>query len=210
MKWFLWFALVYQNFTRVWKRGSNQLFGFRKSPYFFLAVYLFLYGFHCLWNWDEFMILNHNLEMNAANSGKQVSLWSLYPFQIISVILCAVLYFLVCFGINFLFSFGKGAKEIFRTNVWDFFRNLIHQFFFFVCVLFLGNQFLGFFVNTNYYSTLVVMFWTALFLLFIIQNGKLYRRLFVSRDRSVLFISHSLGYVNPILFVFFVLALANV
>lgn len=65
-------------------------------------------------------------------------------------------------------------------------------------------------LDTKFYSFLVVMFWTGLFLVFLIKNGELYNRLFVSEDRFILFLSHSLGYLNPILFVFFVLALANV
>ncbi|WP_244936859.1 hypothetical protein [Leptospira brenneri] len=155
------------------------------------------------------MILNRSLELEAVNSGKQVSLLRLYPFQIIAVFVSAALYFLVCVGINVLFSLGCKEGKILRTHFVELFRNLIRLFFLFVCVLFLGNQILGYFLHSGVYSVLVIIFWTSVFLLFIIENGKLYRRLFQSTDRNTLLISHSLGYVNPILFVFFVLILAN-
>ncbi|WP_232369357.1 hypothetical protein [Leptospira abararensis] len=156
------------------------------------------------------MRFNQNLKMNAMNAGQEVSIWSLYPFQIVSVFLVAVLYFSVSLSINLLFSLGKRTKVTFRTNLGSFLKSLTQQFFFFICVLFLGNQFLGLFLDSKLYSTLVVIFWAGLFLFFILKNGEFYKRFFVSNDRYVLFISHSLGYVNPILFVFFVLALANV
>ncbi|EOQ95441.1 hypothetical protein LEP1GSC195_2321 [Leptospira wolbachii serovar Codice str. CDC] len=210
MKWFVLYEFICTGIRNRWKVIESQLMTLYRSPFFFVFLYLFLYGFHCLWNWSEFMNINRNLELSAINSGQQVSLWSLYPFQIVSVLLVGVLYFLVSLSINLLFSFGKKAKETFRTNITDFFRSLTRQFFQFVCILFIGNQCLGFFQYRIYYSVLVVMFWTGLFLFFIIQNGELYKRLFVSSDRSVSFLSHSLGYVNPILFMFFVLVLANV
>lgn len=180
------------------------------SPFFYLSLYFLLYGFHCFWNWDEFMSNNRNLEMDAMSAGKQVSLWSLYPFQIVSVLLVALIYLFLSVSINFLFSLLKRTKETFKKNLGKFIGSLVHQFFLFVCILFLGNQVLGLFFTSNFYSTLVVVFWTTLFLFFLIKNGELYKRLFVSRDRFVSFLSHSLGYLNPILFVFFVLALANV
>ncbi|TGK97015.1 hypothetical protein EHQ30_10630 [Leptospira brenneri] len=191
------------------QKGRNWLLRFPKSYYFFITLYVFFYAFHCFWNWDEFMILNRSLELEAVNSGKQVSLLRLYPFQIIAVFVSAALYFLVCVGINVLFSLGCKEGKILRTHFVELFRNLIRLFFLFVCVLFLGNQILGYFLHSGVYSVLVIIFWTSVFLLFIIENGKLYRRLFQSTDRNTLLISHSLGYVNPILFVFFVLILAN-
>ncbi|MGE8721848.1 hypothetical protein ACO2KH_10980 [Leptospira terpstrae] len=156
------------------------------------------------------MKINRNLEMNAANSGKELSIWSLYPFQIFSVLFVAVFYFIVSYSINFLFAKGIRTKLTFSSNLKSFLKKLTQQFFFFVCLLFIGNQFLGLFLETKFYSFLVVIFWTSLFLIFLIKNGELYKRLFVSEDRFILFLSHSLGYLNPILFVFFVLALANV
>ncbi|TGL87867.1 hypothetical protein EHQ68_00460 [Leptospira congkakensis] len=210
MKWFVLSDLLFESIKLKLNNMMGLLFQLKKSHYFFLILYVLFYGFHCLWNWDEFMNLNRSLEQNAIHSGKEVSLWSLYPFQIVSVIFTAGLYFLLCVGMNALFSFGKKEKEIFRRNFGDLFRNLVRLFFLFVCVLFLGNQTLGFLVHTKFYAVVVVVFWTTLFLLFVIQNGKLYKQLFLTTDRSVLFISHSLGYINPILFVFFVLVLANV
>ncbi|PJZ85380.1 hypothetical protein [Leptospira harrisiae] len=180
------------------------------SPFFYFSIYLFLYGIHCFWNWDEFMSDNRNLEMEAITSGKQVSLWSLYPFQIFSVLFVSILYLSLSLCIHFLFSLIHRARETLRNNIGKLMISLFHEFFFFVCVLFLGNQFLGLFLASSFYSILVVMFWTALFLIFLIKSGELYKRLFVSRDHFVAFLSHSLGFVNPILFVFFVLALANV
>ncbi|TGK87451.1 hypothetical protein EHQ24_02670 [Leptospira noumeaensis] len=210
MKWLAWTGLDFDRINFKLKRGIDWVLNFHKSYYFFFFLYVLFYGFHCIWNWDEFMSLNRSIELNAINSGKQVSLWSLYPFQIMAVVFSAGLYFFLCVSINFLFSLGGKARQSLRTNILLFFRNLIRQFFLFVCILFLGNQTLGYLVHTRYYAILVVMFWTTLFLLFIIQNGKLYKRLFVLEDSSVSFVSHSLGYVNPILFVFFILVLVNV
>ncbi|TGM23843.1 hypothetical protein EHQ73_02040 [Leptospira meyeri] len=192
------------------KTLKERFKGFYLSPFFFLTLYFILYGFHCFWNWDEFMSNNRKLEMDAISSGKQVSLWSLYPFQIVSVIFVSVMYLLLSVSIYFLFSFFKRTKETFRNKLGKFMKSLIHQFFFFVCLLFLGNQILGLFLRSNFYSTLVVVFWTTLFLFFLINNGELYKRLFVSSDQFVTFLSRCLGYLNPILFVFFVLILANV
>lgn len=209
MKRFIWIKILQEKVQSRMNRYKGLFVNLIHSPLFFVSLYLILYGFHCLWNWDELMRMNRSLEMEAANSGKQVSLWSLYPFQVVSVIITSFLYFVFSLSSNLLFSFGGKTKKVFRANIGELFRNLIHQFFLFVCVLFIGNQFLGLFLNTNFYSLFVVMFWTSLFLLFTIQNGNLYKRLFVSSDRMVIFLSHSLGYVNPILFVFFVLTLAN-
>ncbi|TGK47901.1 hypothetical protein EHQ16_01075 [Leptospira kanakyensis] len=210
MKWLAWLNLDLDRIKFKLKRGKDWVSNFHKSYYFFFFLYVLFYGIHCFWNWDEFMSLNRSIELNALKSGKEVSLWSLYPFQIMAVIFSAGLYFFLCLGINFLFSFGGKARETLRANFVLFLRNLIRQFFLFVCILFLGNQTLGYLVHTRYYAILMVIFWTALFLLFIVQNGKLYKRLFVSENRSVSFISHSLGYVNPILFVFFILVLVSV
>ncbi|MCW7501478.1 hypothetical protein ND861_14795 [Leptospira sp. 2 VSF19] len=189
---------------------TNKLEELYKSPFSFLFLYLFLYGFHCIWNWSEFMSFNRSLELDAIHSGKQISLWSLYPFQIVIVLLVFVLYWFISFSIIFFFSLGETNKEIFRTKNLPFFMSLVRQFFLFVCLLFVGNQILGLLQYLEFYSVLVVLFWFSLFLLFIIKNGDLYRRLFVSADHSTSFLSHSLGYVNPIVCVFVVLALANV
>lgn len=207
---FVWLHGFQEKIRNIGRLGNVKLLNFYHSPFFYLLLYLFLYGFHCLWNWEECMRINRNLEMRAANSGKEISILSLYPFQIFSVLLVAVFYFIVSFSINFLFARGIKTKLTYSSNLKSFLKKLTQQFFFFVCLLFIGNQFLGFFLDTKFYSFLVVMFWTGLFLVFLIKNGELYKRLFVSEDRFILFLSHSLGYLNPILFVFFVLAMANV
>lgn len=196
----------------IFLRGmvKKQLEDLYKSPFSFLFLYFFLYGFHCILNWSEFMSFNRSLELNAIHSGKQISLWSLYPFQIVSVLLVFFLYWFLSLCINFIFSFGKTNKEIFRGKIFSFSFGLVRQFFLFVCLLFVGNQILGLLRYWEYYSILVVLFWVSLFLLFVIQNGDLYKKLFFQVDHSITFLSHSLGYVNPIVFVFVILALANV
>lgn len=210
MNWFSLYQLIGKKIQNLRGRVKNIIKDIYKSPFSFLFFYLVLYAFHCIWNWSEFMSFNRNLELHAIHSGKQISLWSLYPFQIVSVLFVFVLYLFISLCINFLFSLGKNAKLIFKSKITIFFKSLVRQFFFFICILFMGNQLLGFFQDRNFYPVLVVLFWTSLFLLYIIQNGDLYKRIFVPNDHSITFLSHSLGYVNPILFVFFVLALTNV
>ncbi len=176
---------------------QNKMMQFESKPWIYPLVYAVIYFAHCFFSWDQMLKINSQIELKMMANNEPLSIFQLYPFQIISIYLLFLLYFVFTYVFVILFRYIRVLKR--HSSFLQFFGKNIRIFFLTVCLLYLGNLILGMLKEFEMYSFFVFCFWISAFSFFVIKNGVLYSEVFSSKERSSLIQVKRIGYLVPIL-----------
>ncbi|XDD47411.1 hypothetical protein AB3N60_04800 [Leptospira sp. WS39.C2] len=183
-------------FQKTWLFNRTKWRQIYTKDWFFPLLYTSIYFSHCLFSWDRMKSINSELKTRMILEKGHVSFWQLYPFQILSV------YFVFIFYLFFAYFFLYILKKLGVLNVSipfiSFSKDIIRLFFAMICILYLGNCGLGILHASDWYSMYIFLFWISLYLLFIKENGRIYKQIFSTPFPSMKPYTKGIGYIIPI------------
>lgn len=184
--------------TRIFS-FQKRMIQFEAKVWFYPLLYSVIYFYHCMISWDQMQKINSLLEVQMISKNETVSVWQLYPFQIVSVYVLFLLYLVFSFIFVSILSYLRVLKH--RVNYVLFLMKNIRVFFMAVCLLYIGNLILGLWSEFEFYSFLVYVFWMGIFLYFVRNNGILYSESLASKYRASRLQMKRIGYAVPILWI---------
>lgn len=200
--------IQYLNFEMIMyllKRCKSFWGSLKNKDWFYLILYTLIYLIHCLVSWQDLTKINSQIESEMILRNGFVSFWHLYPYHVFSVYLISILYLLFSYLIVSVFAKLKMIQI--QSKITSFYITQFNLFFFIICILYIGNVLLGIFSDTEVYTVLVLCFWIGTYLIFVNQNGKLFRNQVLLESGSVFIFSKCIGYMIPILWTFILLLL---